>query len=54
MDRSSKLSSLLALSLLLFAVLACSSGGKEFSFPEDKKDYVGDWRGKSQIGRAHV
>ena len=50
MNRSSKLSSLLALSLLLFAVLACSSSGgsKDFAFPADKQDYVGDWRGRSE------
>ncbi len=51
MNRSSKLSSMLALGLLVFAVLACSGGGsKEFSFPADKKDYVGDWRGEFDGG----
>lgn len=48
MNRSSDLSSMLALSLLVFAVLACSGGGsKDFTFPADKKDYIGDWRGET-------
>jgi hypothetical protein len=47
MNCSSKISSALALSLLLFAVLACRTGRKEeFSMPADKQDYVGDWQGK--------
>ena len=51
MNRSSNLSSMLAVSLLLFAVLACSGGGsKESSIPADKKDYVGDWRGQFDGG----
>lgn len=52
MNRSSKLSSLLALSLLLFAVLACRTGGSEtkFTIPADKQDYVGDWRGQFENG----
>jgi hypothetical protein len=51
MNRSSKLSSMLALSLLVVAVLACNRGSsKEFSFPADKKDYVGDWRGQFEGG----
>ena len=51
MNRSSKLSSMLALSLLLFAVWACSGGGsKDFAFPADKKEYIGDWRGESADG----
>ena len=55
MNRSSKLSSMLALSLLLFAVWACSGGGsKDFSFPADKKDYIGDWRGESADGTMEL
>lgn len=51
MNGSSKLSSMLALSLLLFAVLACrGSGSKDFSFPADKKEYIGHWRGESDDG----
>lgn len=47
MTPSSKLSSILALGLLFSVVLACSGGGsKDFSFPADKKDYIGDWRGE--------
>ena len=49
MKRSSELSALLALSLLLFAVLACSDGDTKDSsaspIPPDKKDYIGHWRG---------
>lgn len=55
MNRSSKLSSMLALGLLVFVVLACSGGGsKDFSFPADKKDYVGDWRGESDGGTMRL
>jgi len=53
MNRSSNLSSMLALGLLVFAVLACSGGGsgsKDFSFPADKKEYIGDWRGEADGG----
>lgn len=51
MNRSSNLTSMLALSLLLLAVLACSRGGsKEFSFPADKRDYIGDWSGQFDGG----
>lgn len=51
MSRSSKSSSLLALSVLLFAVLACSTGGsKRYAIPADKQDYVGDWRGQFANG----
>jgi len=51
MNRPSKLSSLLALSLLLFAVLACSRGGsRDYAIPADKQDYVGDWRGRFEDG----
>ena len=55
MNRSSKLSSMLALSLLLFAVWACSGGGsKNFTFPADKKEYIGDWRGESADGSMEL
>lgn len=55
MNRSSNLSSMLALSLLVFAVLACSGGGsKDFTFPADKKDYIGDWRGESADGSMEL
>ena len=54
MKRSSNLTSMLALGLLLLAVLACSrgsgGGSKEFSFPADKRDYIGDWRGQFDGG----
>ena len=51
MNRTSNLTSMLALSLLLLAVLACSGGGsKEFTFPADKRDYIGDWRGQFDGG----
>jgi hypothetical protein len=47
MTLPSKLSSILAFGLLFSLVLACSGGGsKNFSFPADKKDYIGDWRGE--------
>ena len=49
MKRSSNLSALLAMSLLLFALLACSGGDTKDSsagpIPPDKKDYIGHWRG---------
>jgi hypothetical protein len=57
MKGSSNLSSLLALSLLVFALLACSGGGsgsKDFSFPADKKDYIGDWRGETADGTMEL
>jgi hypothetical protein len=48
MKLSAKQSSLLALSMMLFAILACkhgkSSEGSASSIPDDKKSYVGDWR----------
>ncbi len=56
MNRSSKLSSLLALALMLFAVLACSTGDsntKDSSaspIPPDMKDYIGEWQGQWQSG----
>ena len=53
MKRSSNLTSLLALGLLVLAVWACSGGGggsKEFSFPADKRDYIGDWHGQFDGG----
>ena len=51
MNRSSNLSSMLALGLFFFAVLACSGGGsKDFTFPADKKEYIGDWRGEADGG----
>ena len=49
MNRSSKLSSLLALSLLLLTVWACS-GSKGPAIPADKQNYVGDWRGQFNNG----
>ncbi len=50
MNHSSKLSSFCALSLIVLVVLACKfgSGDTAFSFPDDKKSYIGDWRGKHQ------
>ena len=46
---------MLALGLLLLAVLACSGGSsKDFSFPADKKDYVGDWRGEFDGGTMRL
>ncbi len=60
MHSSSQFSSLLALSLVLFVVLACRTGGSDTSavpedtaaipVPEDKKDYIGDWKGQFQNG----
>lgn len=55
MNRTSKISSMLALGLLLFAVWACSGGGsKDFTFPADKKEYIGDWRGESADGTMEL
>lgn len=54
MNRSAKAPSLFTLSFLLLAVLACNLGGSKtkesaaVSIPEDKKDYVGDWKGQLQ------
>jgi hypothetical protein len=46
---------MLALGLLVFAVLACSGGGsKDFAFPPDKKDYIGDWRGETSEGTMEL
>jgi len=49
MKLSSKQSSLLALSMMLFALLACKLGksGESNSnpIPDDKKNYIGEWRG---------
>ena len=49
MNRSSQLSGLFALGLLLLVVLACSSSVTDspIPVPEDKKDYIGYWRGQS-------
>lgn len=54
MNRSSILSGMLALSLLLFAVLACSGGSKDFSFPADKMDYIGNWSGEFPNGSMEL
>jgi hypothetical protein len=60
MKGSSKLSGLLALGLMLFAVLACSTGDagtKDSSagpIPADKKDYIGDWRGQIPGGSLQL
>ena len=49
MNRSSQLSGLFALGLLLLVVLACSSSVTDspIPVPEDKKDYIGYWRAQS-------
>ncbi|HKO62164.1 MAG TPA: hypothetical protein VJV03_13455 [Pyrinomonadaceae bacterium] len=44
---SSKLSSLVALGLLLVAVWACNKGNSESPISADKLDYVGEWRGQT-------
>lgn len=60
MKGSSKLSGLLALGLMLFAMLACSTGDagtKDSSagpIPADKKDYIGDWRGQFPGGSLRL
>jgi hypothetical protein len=60
MKRSSKSSGLLALGLMLFAVLACSTGDSEKKessdgpIPADKKDYIGDWNGQFQGGTLRL
>lgn len=55
MNRRAKLSSLVALSLLLLAVLACSRGGsKDFEIPADKQDYIGDWSGQFEDGSMRL
>jgi hypothetical protein len=50
MKYSSKLSSLIAFSLLICIVLACSGGSKGPAIPDDKKDYIGDWEGRFPNG----
>ena len=58
MKRSTKQSSLLALSLMLFALLACKFGKSSEStaspIPDDKKNYVGEWRGSFPGGTLQL
>ncbi len=50
MNCRTKFSSLFAVFLLIVGVVACSSGSKDPAIPDDKKDYVGDWRGQFPNG----